>query len=99
MLKCLLQRADSFIMIMERPPHLWVVRKPPKPPTTQIKLSVNLSSECVEAIRQMADKRKCSMTEVIRDAIGTEVFISNHEDDHKFLLETKDGTFRIVTFR
>ena len=67
--------------------------------TNAVKLSVNLSPDVVEAIRQLATKRKVTMTEVIRDAIGTEKFLEDEKDHSKFLLEDKDGKLRQVIFR
>jgi predicted transcriptional regulator len=65
--------------------------------TRTTKLSVLLSSSVVEDIRQLAAKRRVTMTEVIRDAIGTEKFIEE-ESRSKFLLEDDDGELRRVFF-
>jgi hypothetical protein len=67
--------------------------------TKVTKLSVNLSPDVVEAIRQLATKRKVTMTEVIRDAIGTEKFIEDEKSSSKFLLEDCHGKLRQVFFR
>jgi hypothetical protein len=64
-----------------------------------IKLTVLLSFGVVDAIRQLAEKRKVTMTEVIRDAIGSEKFLEDEKDHSRFLLEDKDGKLRQVTFR
>src|SRR5438045_3422254 len=40
-----------------------------------IKMSVNLSADVVEALKELAEKRNTTMTEVLRQAIGTEKFI------------------------
>ena len=64
-----------------------------------VKLSVNLSSDVVGAIRQLAEKRKVTMTEVIRDAIGTEKFLDEAKAHSKFLLEDEKGKIREVVFR
>jgi hypothetical protein len=64
-----------------------------------IKLTVLLSFGVVDAIRQLAEKRKVTMTEVIRDAIGSEKFLEDEKDHSRFLLEDKDGNLRQVTFR
>ena len=82
-----------------KPSHLRLVKDLPGPPEHQIKLSVALSPYTVGSIRRIAAKRKCTMTEAIRDAIGSEAFIADHEDDCKFLLGARDGTLRIVVFR
>jgi hypothetical protein len=52
----------------------------------------------VEAVRKMAKKHRCTMTEVIGTAIGYMAFLVDHEDDHKFLLEARDGTLSTVKF-
>ena len=67
--------------------------------TKTTKLSVLLSSSVVEDIRQLATKRKVTMTEVIRDAIGTEKFIEEEKSRSKFLLEDSNGKLRQVVFR
>jgi hypothetical protein len=82
-----------------KPCHLRLVKEPPGPsPVHPIKLSVALLPNTVEAVRKMAKKRKCTMTEVIINAIGSEMFIVDHEDDCKFLLEARDGTLSGVKF-
>jgi len=77
---------------------LRLARKSPRPPATQIKLTVMLSPDAVEAVRKMAKKHRCTMTEVIGTAIGYMAFLVDHEDDHKFLLEARDGTLSTVKF-
>ena len=64
-----------------------------------IKLSVLLASEVVEDIRHLAAKRKVTMTEVIRDSIGTEKFLEDETSHSKFLLEDRCGCRREVCFR
>lgn len=64
-----------------------------------VKLSVNLSSEVVDTIRSLAERRGITMTEVIRDAIGSEKFVVENQEHSKFLLEDHDGTLRRVVFR
>jgi predicted transcriptional regulator len=60
---------------------------------------VNLSDDVVAEIRKLATKRKVAMTEVIRDAIGTEKFIEEEKSRSKFLLEDSNGKLRRVIFR
>jgi predicted transcriptional regulator len=67
--------------------------------TKVTKLSVNLSDDVVAEIRRLAAKRKVTMTEVIRDAIGTEKFIEDEKSRSKFLLEDSNGKLRQVVFR
>ena len=42
-----------------------------------IKMSVNLPADVVEVLRKLAAKRRTTMTEVLRQAIGTEKFIDD----------------------
>lgn len=65
-----------------------------------IKLSVNLSSEVVKALRTLAKKRGVTMTEVIRQAIGTEKFLDEvTENGGKILIESKNGSLRQIVMR
>lgn len=50
------------------------------------KLTVNLSSEIVDVLKNMADRNGSSMTEELRNAIS----------DRKFFIEQKDAGKRIV---
>ena len=63
------------------------------------KLTVLLSTSVVDTIRDLATKRKVTMTEVIRDAIGTEKFIEEEKSRSKFLLEDRKGKLCQVIFR
>lgn len=65
-----------------------------------IKMSVNLSADVVKALKELAEKRGTTMTEVLRRAIGTEKFIEKaNEDGGKILLEDKKGRVRQLVFR
>lgn len=65
-----------------------------------IKLSVNLSEDVVEALRELAKKRNVTMTEVIRDAIGTEKFLEDaRQSNKKILIEDEKGQVRQLVFR
>ena len=65
------------------------------PVNTHVKVTVNLGQEVVEACRQLATKRNTSMTEVLRQAIGTEFFIDAvNEDQGTVLVEDKRGRVR-----
>ncbi len=65
-----------------------------------IKLSLNLSEEAVAALRKLAKDRNRTMTEVIRDAIGTEVFIEDaKKKNEKILIEEAGGKIRQLIFR
>jgi hypothetical protein len=66
-----------------------------EPVNTHVKVAVNLGQEVVEACRQLATKRNTSMTEVLRQAIGTEFFIDAvNEDQGTVLVEDKRGRVR-----
>lgn len=65
-----------------------------------IKLSVNLSEDVVDALRELAKSRNVTMTEVIRDAIGTEKFLEDARQKHeKILIEDEKGQVRQLVFR
>ena len=65
-----------------------------------IKLSVNLSEDVVDALRELAKTRNVTMTEVIRDAIGTEKFLEDARQKHeKILIEDEKGQVRQLVFR
>ena len=65
-----------------------------------IKMSVNLPAADVKVLRALAGKRGTTMTEVLRQAIGTEKFINDvHGDGGKILIEDKKGNVRQLVFR
>lgn len=65
-----------------------------------IKMSVNLSAEVVGVLKVLAKKRNTTMTEVLRQAIGTEKFIDDvNENKGKILVEDKKGRIRQLVFR
>ena len=65
-----------------------------------IKMSVNLSADVVEVLKALAKKRNTTMTEVLRQAIGTEKFIDEvNENKGKILVEDKKGRIRQLVFR
>ena len=65
-----------------------------------IKMSVNLPAEAVKVLRMLAKKRRLTMTDVLRQAIGTEKFIDDvNEDEGKILIEDKRGRIRQLVFR
>jgi len=70
------------------------------PDKTVIKMSVNLSSEVVDALKYLATKRNITMTEVLRQAIGTEKFLDEaRENGGAVLIEDKKGRVRQLIFR
>jgi hypothetical protein len=65
-----------------------------------IKMSVNLPATDVKVLKALASKRDTTMTEVLRQAIGTEKFIDDvHRDGGKILIEDKKGSVRQLVFR
>jgi predicted transcriptional regulator len=76
------------------------IAKSPAADKTVIKMSVNLSPEVVDALKQLATKRNTTMTEVLRQAIGTEKFLDEvSEDQGTVLVEDKKGRVRQLVFR
>ena len=65
-----------------------------------IKMSVNLSADVVAVLKALAGKRNTTMTEVLRQAIGTEKFVDDvNENEGKILVEDKKGRIRQLVFR
>jgi predicted transcriptional regulator len=66
-----------------------------------VRLSVNLSPEVAQVLREMADKRGITVTEALRQAISTEKFISESiEKGEKILIEGPKGkSVRQLIFR
>ena len=63
------------------------------------KVTVNLPSEAVAALRELAEKRKTTMTEVLRSAIVTEKFLSEKSSaGAKILVQEKDNSVKQVVF-
>lgn len=67
-------------------------------PKTKAALSFNVLTEEHEALKKYAEARGITITEVIRKAIRTEFFVSEHEEKgNKILFEEPDGSqFRLV---
>jgi len=63
-----------------------------------VKISANLSSTVIDALKDIAAKRGISMTEALRQAISHEKYFQDAIDqDHKILLEEpKSGRLREV---
>ena len=65
-----------------------------------VRLSVNLSAEAAEALRNLAEERHTTITEVVRDAIATEKFFEEEaKKDSKVLIQDKSGNVRQIVFR
>ncbi len=63
-----------------------------------VKISANLSSTVVDALKQLAEKRGVSMTEALRQAISHEKFFQDAIDDNQKILleEPKSGRLREI---
>lgn len=67
---------------------------------TIIRMSVNFSAQVVDALKHLATKRNTTMTEVLRQAIGTEKFLDEvSENQGTVLVEDKKGRVRQLVFR
>ncbi|MCA9773764.1 MAG: ribbon-helix-helix protein, CopG family, partial [Myxococcales bacterium] len=56
-----------------------------------VKISANLSEEVVQALRELAEEKGVTMTEMLRQAISLEKFLSDQvKEGKKVLLEDKD---------
>lgn len=65
-----------------------------------VKMSVNLPAETVQTLKDLAEKRNTTMTEVLRQAIGTEKYLEQvSEEKGKVLVEDKSGRLRQLVFR
>lgn len=64
------------------------------------KVTVNLPTETIERIREIADKHGLTMTEAIRRAIITESYLEKQmAEGNKILLEKPDKTYSELVFR
>jgi hypothetical protein len=66
-----------------------------------VRLTVNLSDEVAQALRELAEKRGTTVSEALRRAISTEKFINDKiEKGERVLLEDPDGNKqREIVFR
>jgi predicted transcriptional regulator len=64
-----------------------------------VRLSVNLNDETAEALKKMADRRRRTVTETIKDLVSNQAFIDEEvEKGSKFIMEAKEGKRSVVTF-
>jgi hypothetical protein len=62
-----------------------------------VKLSVNLPLEDVAVIRELAEKRRTTMTEVIRKGIGVQKYLQDAVDKGgKIFVENRRGRLREI---
>ena len=66
-----------------------------------VKISVNLTEDAVEALKDLAAKRGTTVTEVLRRAISTEKYLDDVQrgEGAKVLLEDKKGQIRELVFQ
>lgn len=64
---------------------------------TPRRLSINISDEVAEVLRQMAERRNTTVTEVIRDAISMEKFLDEQQArGDALILRGEDGREREI---
>jgi len=64
------------------------------------KVSIDLPSDTLDAIRKIAEHRNLTMTDAIRRAIATESYIEDEiENGGTILVKKPDGTYKEVVFR
>jgi hypothetical protein len=63
------------------------------------KVTVNLPDQTVEAIKELAQKNGITVTEALRQAIDSKVFLQDEvENGSKVLIKSPDQSFREVLF-
>lgn len=68
-------------------------------PAGRQKLSLNLTDEAAQVVRELAAAKGISVTEVIRRGISLERFILDQlKDGGSFLIRRRDGTIETVHF-
>ena len=65
-----------------------------------VKMSVNLSDDAAQTLKNLADKNGVTVTEQLRRSIATEVWRERVEDSRgKVLVEDSSGQIRQVEFQ
>lgn len=68
--------------------------------TSKQKVTVSLTGEAIGAIKEIASRRGISMSDALRQAIGTEKFlVEEHDKGSKILIERPDQSLREVVIR
>ena len=63
------------------------------------KVSVNLSGEAADQINEVANRKGISVSDLIRRAISTQLFVEAELDEkNTFLIRSPDGELERVTF-
>ena len=72
----------------------------PTPHREAVRLSVNLSPEVAETLRNLAESRNTTISNIVRDAIANEQFFyERQQNDEEIFLRRKDGTMTQVIIR
>jgi hypothetical protein len=67
--------------------------------SAKVRLSVNMSAEVAEALREIADRHGCSITEAIRRCISTQKYLEDAADrGAKILLDEPGQPLRELVF-
>lgn len=62
--------------------------------------SLVLSDSNAEALKELATRRGVTMAEILRQAVGNELYFDKiRSEDGKILVENKEGKVRQVVFR
>jgi ribbon-helix-helix CopG family protein len=70
-----------------------------KPPTGPVRLSINLSADAAEAIREITERRGITMTEAIRRSISIHKYIEDATTrGAKILIEEREQPTRELIF-
>ncbi len=69
--------------------------------TGQVKVTINLSGEALQAVRDLAAKRGRTMTEIFREAISTEKFLDDAmtRGERILLADNRGRKTREIVFR
>lgn len=68
--------------------------------TETVRLSANLSLKVANALKELAERRGVTMTEMLRQAISHEKFFQDAVDrNEKVLLRDPDGAYREVIMK
>jgi len=56
---------------------------------TPVRVTVNLSPDTAQELKDMADKRGVKVTDIIRRAIATESYLARQMEENRLVLESK----------
>ncbi|ODB78125.1 MULTISPECIES: ribbon-helix-helix protein, CopG family [Micromonospora] len=74
-------------------------KETPEATSGQMRLSVNLSADAAEAIRELTERRGITITELIRRAISTQKYVDDAVNrGAKILIEEPDEKLRELIF-